>query len=149
MTADAELMQFIFMECNFIINNVHKKKVADRSGHTTCLLPIFLTGGTSCCCDICPTRYTTRPMTSPIGVCARAGVCGQKKTPRVDCLALTLVCGRYYVGVYGGLRPTAASVRSLARGPISDRMHACNRDHIRNYVACEYSTQLVVVYATT
>jgi len=40
--------------------------------------------------DICPTRYTIRPMTSPIGVCARAGGCGQKTTPRVDCAALTL-----------------------------------------------------------
>jgi len=31
-------------------------------------------------------------MTSPIGigVCARAGGCGQKKTPRVDCVALAL-----------------------------------------------------------
>jgi len=81
-------------------------------GHT-CLLPILtgrtscccnicptrprthmfvaiLTGGTSCCCDICPTRYTIRPMTSPIGVCARAGGCGQQTTPSVDCVALTL-----------------------------------------------------------
>jgi len=42
------------------------------------------------CCDICPTRCTIRRMTSPIGVCARAGGCGQKTTPRVDCAALTL-----------------------------------------------------------
>ena len=57
-------------------------------GHT-CLLPI-LTDGTSCFCDICPTRYTICPVTSPIaiGVCASAGPaggCGQKTTQRRLC----------------------------------------------------------------
>ena len=44
----------------------------------------------SCCCDIFPTRCAIRHMTSPIGVCARAGGCEQKTTPRVDCVAMTL-----------------------------------------------------------
>ena len=43
----------------------------DGGREHTCLLPI-LTGGTSCCCDMCPTRYTIRPMNRQ-SVCAPVG----------------------------------------------------------------------------